>query len=100
MRTVGLPTLRQYRHQGTNEACVRVLLRLMACVEDTNLLARRGPEQAAWVREQAQALTDSFSVSGAAALDTEMTRRGLSPGGCADLLAVTIFLDTFERAEQ
>ena len=100
VRAVGLPTLRQYRHQGTNEACMRVLLRLMACVEDTNLLARRGPEQAAWVREQAQALTDSFSVSGAAALDAEMTRRGLSPGGCADLLAVTIFLDALERAEQ
>ena len=79
---------------------LRALLRLMSCVEDTNLLARRGPEQAAWVRKQAIALANRFSLDSVRRLDAEMTRRGLSPGGCADLLAVTIFLDALERAEQ
>ncbi len=102
VREVGLPALRQYRQSGCdeNESRLRALLRLMSCVEDTNLLARRGPEQAAWVRKQAQALANRFSLDSVRRLDAEMTRRGLSPGGCADLLAVTIFLDALERAEQ
>ena len=98
VREVALPALRMYRKNGCgpDEALVRVLLRLMARVEDTNLLARRGAEQAGWVRDQALALTRDFSMHGVRALDAEMTRRGLSPGGCADLLAAALLLDRLE----
>lgn len=99
VRQAALPVYRACRSDGCgdNEALVRALLRLMTCVEDTNLLARRGRGQAEWVRAQAAALEHSFSLDAVRALDEEMTRRGLSPGGCADLLAVAIFLISLEE---
>ena len=70
----------------------------MANVRDTNLLARGGEEGLAHVRSAARealARGGALSVDGKArlvAMDKDFTRRNLSPGGCADLLAVAIFL--------
>ena len=99
VRKAALPAYRAHQSAGCdeNETLVRVLLRLMACVEDTNLLARRGREQAEWVRRQASALESCFSLEAVRALDNEMTRRRLSPGGCADLLAAAFFLLSLEE---
>lgn len=77
---------------GCEEAMLRTLIRLMACVQDTNVLFRRGRAQCAWMRRHARRLDRAFSLRGVRRLDREMTRRGLSPGGCADLLAVTVFV--------
>lgn len=77
---------------------LRVLLHLMAEVEDTNLLWRGGAEGLAFVQQTAAALLPLseeewlFRLTG---FDDECIRRNLSPGGCADLLASALFVHGF-----
>lgn len=94
VRDIALPLLTRYLRGGLSleESCLRILMHLMAWVDDTNLLARGGREQAQWVRSEAQRLAGCFSVEGLTAFDDQLILRHLSPGGCADLLAVTLFL--------
>lgn len=93
---VSLPALREALASGASleEAGVAALIRLMAQVTDTNLIARGGPEGQAWAAAQARALLADAPYPGrdaAAALDQDMIAHNLSPGGCADLLAITFF---------
>ncbi len=83
------------RPAGAWRAGVSVLLALMARTVDTNLIARGGPEGQRWAAAQAAGLLAQGLLpapEAVEALDREMIRRNLSPGGCADLLAVTYFL--------
>ena len=76
-------------------AGISVLLALMARTSDTNRIARGGPEGQRWAAAQAAELLAQSplpALEAVEALDREMIRRNLSPGGCADLLAVTYFL--------
>ena len=98
VRNVSLPVFRDLLSRGLerNHAAAVTLLHLIACVEDTNLLHRGGKDGAAWAGKQAAALIADGSVPAAeqiANLDRQFIERNLSPGGCADLLAVTLFLD-------
>ena len=93
----GLPTLRALLREGVSleRAGISVLLALMARTSDTNLIARGGPEGQRWAAAQAAELLAQSplpALEAVEALDREMIRRNLSPGGCADLLAVTYFL--------
>ena len=98
---IGLPTLRRHLAAGDTleQAGVQVLLALMAQVVDTNLIARGGLEGQQWAMEQAKNLTQGSAVSQEAAekLDRALIERNLSPGGCADLLAITYFLEFLSR---
>lgn len=93
---VGLPTLREALQSGDdwNRACVRVLLALLDKTEDTNLLARGGTDGADWVKNEIknynkwEQTPDEFAFS----MNEKMIEKNLSPGGCADLLAITLFL--------
>ena len=93
---VGLPALYSALKQGASieEAGVSALLALMAAVADTNLIARGGLEGWKWTAQRTKELLHSGSASKQAALilDQELIQRNLSPGGCADLLAITYFL--------
>ena len=66
----------------------------MTSVTDTNLIARGGMEGWQWVvrRTRDLLLSDIPPDQAASVLDTELIQRNLSPGGCADLLAITYFL--------
>ncbi len=94
---VGLPALNAALAAGAGleQAGVSALIALIARVTDTNLAARGGLDGQSWAAERAGALladgpiADRTAVEG---LDQEMIRRNLSPGGCADLLAITYFL--------
>jgi len=96
-----LPRLRADLAAGAtyNAAMVDALLELCLCVDDTTVLNRAGVEGLAYVRAQAaKALARGGMLSGQGRtyireLDEDFSARGLSPGGCADLLAVTVFLD-------
>lgn len=98
---IGLPTLRRHLAAGDTleQAGVQVLLALMAQVVDTNLIARGGLEGQQWAMEQAKNLTQDRAVSQEEAekLDRALIERNLSPGGCADLLAITYFLEFLSR---
>ena len=76
-----------------NHACLHALLALMACVEDSNILRRRGPEALRSVQSRAEALLEQGFISDdLRRMNDDFVRENLSPGGSADLLAVTIFL--------
>ena len=99
--TVGLPVFKQALASGLdrNGAAVWALLAIMAELEDSNLYKRGGPAAARWVRTKALQLSKASSVFSDPALeavrafDREMIRRNLSPGGAADLLALSIFVE-------
>lgn len=92
------------RGMPDESALLQTLLILMAHNEDTNLLSRGGPAGLAYVQRAACALLASGGAldgSGRAAmerLDDELIGLNLSPGGSADLLAVTWFLAAFDCA--
>lgn len=93
-----LPGFRADLAQGVDygEAAVKALLRLIANVPDTTVLHRRGPDMAAWAAKEAENLLAQYSEEAAQALDAAFIRENISHGGCADLLAVTIFLHRVE----
>ncbi|MCE1196322.1 triphosphoribosyl-dephospho-CoA synthase [bacterium] len=99
---IGLPRLRAGLAAGRSieSAMIDALLALCESVEDTNVLGRAGPEGLSFLRREAG---KALALGGAAtpeglkaisALDAELVARNISPGGCADLLAVTVFLGT------
>lgn len=92
---IALPVLEEEIARGASlqQAGRTALLHLMATVKDSNVIRRAGMPGQAWVSEQAVCmLKKGFTDDDLIALDDEMIRRGISPGGCADLLAVTMFL--------
>ncbi|HEY6767743.1 MAG TPA: triphosphoribosyl-dephospho-CoA synthase [Candidatus Sulfotelmatobacter sp.] len=104
---VGLPTLRAERNRARTETNSRLwaLLNIMARLEDTCVLYRGGAEGLAIVQKGA---SDALlaggpgSVAGELAmlrLDQELLIRKISPGGAADLLAATLFLDALEQGQ-
>ena len=85
---------------GRKEHCLlTVLLGLLVCVKDTNILGRGGLEGLNWVRLFAFRVLlkgGAFTSSGMQLLRAfreQCKARHLSPGGSADLLACTIFVD-------
>jgi triphosphoribosyl-dephospho-CoA synthase CitG len=80
------------------QACLDALLHAMVELEDSCLLTRGGMEGLALACDGAR---DVLGLGGAgtlqgrqalARLDHAMSQRGLSPGGCADMLAAALFL--------
>lgn len=99
-RTIGLPTLRAGRAlAGEDAARVHAFFALLAAMEDTNLLHRGGADGLTDARRAARDFLIAGGVGRADWLDRAMAvhrqfvARHLSPGGSADLLAVTVFLD-------
>ena len=98
---VGLPAYREaLAATGTPErAAIHSLFALIATVDDSNLLWRGGPVGLGLAQARARG---SLAGGGVAAMDWEsharaihgeFVARNLSPGGSADLLGVTLFLD-------
>jgi triphosphoribosyl-dephospho-CoA synthase len=102
---VGLPSLRRRRAQGATEGAARLdtLLSIMSSLEDTCLLYRGGIVALTAAREGAVAVERAGGVeteSGRRALrllDRRLLDLSVSPGGSADLLAATLFIDGIER---
>ena len=91
----GFPTARQAAVLLQTHDPLTALLWLMAHTEDTNLYHRGGAEGATFVKEQAAAILAAppeQRVTLTQALDDALIDRWLSPGGCADLLALALFL--------
>jgi triphosphoribosyl-dephospho-CoA synthase len=101
---VGLPALRQGRALADSSTAVLVqaCFALLAAVGDTNLLYRGGLAGARYAADAATAFLSAGGIGAphwrerAARVHGEFVDRNLSPGGCADLLAMTLFVDALE----
>ena len=103
IRETALPIFRSALERGCsrNDAGAIALLHLIAQGKDTNLVARGGPKGAQDAVDEVRALlqeTPLPSMDRITELDHSFIRRNLSPGGCADLLAVTYFLHDWGTA--
>ena len=113
VRAHGLPRLKSALKAGLNlnDAGLCTLVALMACTQDTNALRRGGEEAAVALRKHAQALdariqaeiADGTICKGLAQIrraladwDEKMSAARISPGGCADLLALTLLVQFME----
>jgi triphosphoribosyl-dephospho-CoA synthase len=99
---VALPALREALGTGLprRNALVQTLFVLIANLEDTNLLYRGGIDGLRFAQATAQTFLaeggtarSEWEARARAARDAFVARR-LSPGGAADLLAATLFVDT------
>ena len=91
---VGLPALRKSLREGYsgNDAMVITLLNLMTVSEDSNVVYRGGLEGLEFIKSEAKRILNNFNVEAVRTFDAECIKRNLSPGGSADLLAVTAML--------
>lgn len=95
---IGLPALRRWTAAGLslNDASLYTLLALLAQVSDTNMIRRGGLSAAEACRQQAQSLLTRVTPETLRrelfSLDQVYIQQNLSPGGCADLLALSLML--------
>lgn len=98
---LALPQLRHSRASGAGESEARIdaLMAIMTSLSDTCVLSRAGMPGLHAMQNGARAVLNvggSATVQGRKALarlDTQMLALNASPGGAADLLAATLFLD-------
>jgi triphosphoribosyl-dephospho-CoA synthase len=102
---VGLPALVGARRSGVGESTARIdaLLAIMTTLDDTCLLHRAGLPALEAAQAGARAVLDaggSATVPGRIAfhrLERRLLALNASPGGAADLLAATLFIDKLVR---
>ena len=70
----------------------KTLLRIMATLDDTNVYHRKGEAAAQQMKADATALLRDFSEKSLDELNQRYNAQGISPGGSADMLALTIFV--------
>lgn len=100
-----LPALRAARVRGASEAVARVdaLLTIMRTLDDTCVLHRGGQAALRAMQAGAAAALDAGGIGTRAGrrafdvLESELLAHRASPGGAADLLAATLFVDSIER---
>ena len=92
------------RGLSINDAGILTLLHIIAESEDTNIVSRSSYEEMKQLQsflkkalsEETEWTSEKLTAF-AAALDREWIRRNISPGGSADLLALTYFVWLYER---
>lgn len=101
---VGLPALRAgRRHGGETAGAVQACFALIATVTDTNLFHRGGAEGADFAAASAARFLAAGGVGTADwrprahRVHADFVARNLSPGGCADLLAMSLFVDALQE---
>jgi triphosphoribosyl-dephospho-CoA synthetase len=101
----GLPALREALGQGAdvNTAMQHALLAIMAELNDSTVIHRAGIKNLHWLRQSAAeifAMGGRLNSAGSKAYIAfchECAARNVSPGGCADMLAVTAGIHLLER---
>jgi triphosphoribosyl-dephospho-CoA synthase len=102
---VGMPALRLGRRLAPEDpeaARVQGFFAILGSMEDTNLLHRGGAAGLRYAQKAATRFLDQGGIEQAdwreqaATVHRAFVVRRLSPGGCADLLAITLFLDALE----
>ncbi|MBQ5983724.1 MAG: [Bacteroidales bacterium] len=75
----------------------KTLLRIMSELDDTCILHRTGPARALEVKAEAEELLRRFDPEELKGMDARYSLEGVSPGGSADMLALTILIDSLTR---
>jgi triphosphoribosyl-dephospho-CoA synthase len=105
VREKAVPILRNWEKDkaaSLNDLFLEILLNIMTVSEDTNIIIRGGRESLAYVKTEAYDFLQSGGMNHPKAIDklTNMNEKfidkNISPGGSADLLAVSIFLGLIE----
>jgi len=103
---IGVPALRDARRLAPDDAeaqRAQACLALIAATDDTNLLHRGGRDGLEFAQASARAFLERGGIaqanwrSDAATIHTAFVARRLSPGGAADLLAMSLFVDRLDR---
>jgi triphosphoribosyl-dephospho-CoA synthase len=106
VRNYSLPVLKNLKALNKisiNDIYVQTLFHLMAVNEDTNVVARHDLETLELVHLNAQRVLEAGGmltqegVQMINEMDREFIRKNISPGGSADLLAVTIMFDLLSQ---
>lgn len=98
VREKGLPAFHEALEKSIdlNLCLVHILISLMTCVEDTTVLWRKDYDVLKNIQERAKTILGLGSVftdeglNAIHALDEEFIRANISPGGCADLVSITV----------
>ena len=109
LKHMTLPSIRSMKQMmkgrcNQNEVYLQILLLCIVSMTDTNVLSRSGFDyhQLEWLQNQTAEILrcgGAFSKEGIKAvqkLNTDCIEKNISPGGCADMLAATIFLTELE----
>ncbi len=104
----GFPTIRDHSYpyllnlikdgMSLNDASVNVLMKIIMNTEDTNLISRGGLDGLEFAKFSADnflrtgGMSSEEGLKEAKKMDRAFIKRNLSPGGSADLLAVTLML--------
>lgn len=101
---LALPAFRGYKEQGfsTNDAGILTLLHIIAGSEDTNIIARSDYQTMKRVQEEIRNLlysgiSDLDYIKEIRRLDQRFIQMNISPGGSADMLALTYFMYSLEE---
>ncbi len=105
VRYISLPLYRKLRGEGKtqNDSLVHTLIALIANTTDTNIISRHDLDTALYAKKMAKEVLEKggiYSEEGRKKIidmDRAFIHRYISPGGCADLLAVTHFLYEIEK---
>ena len=91
------------KDRSINDAGVITLLSIIATSEDTNIVNRSSYEEMKELQARIQTVLKEKAhdthelLTYAKELDAEMIERNISPGGSADLLALTYFIYLYEK---
>ena len=87
-----------YRGLSQNDAGIYALLSLISTIDDTNIYHRGGDSGAKFAKSYAKKLLENkLDKSLLVKMDEEFIMHRLSPGGSADLLAITYFLHSLRE---
>ena len=90
-----LPYYRACHFERNREICT--LLRIMATLDDTCVIHRAGYARAQEIKAEAKTLADHFDKEKLKEMCDRYAAEGISPGGAADMLALTIFIDSISN---
>jgi len=105
VRLTALPLLQELMKNGipSDQASLEVLIRLYAVTEDSTVLHRRGIRGLDLMQSAARDYLDTGGsaqpggIEKLSAMNSLFIRENISPGGCADLLALTLFVNSVEE---
>jgi [citrate (pro-3S)-lyase] ligase len=90
-----LPFLRD--NKDDENVHFKLLLLIMSRLQDSNVYFRCGEDGYKYMKSEAERILHNFSIEQLISANKEFTSRRISPGGSADMLALTLFIDRITK---